>query len=145
MNAPSQKRTFRSLAAATLLVWLFAQIACFLHCHYPGNPIPDAHAAMSVLPEMKCCASKDSSNNTGNTAGANAACLIFKTVTLSGHSPVLTPPDSSFTAFIVLLEGELIPTTPTGLLQLVSIPESSPPPLSLLKPALLSLPPPCCA
>lgn len=143
MHSPGQKRTLRSLAAAILLIWAMAQVACFLHCHYPGNFISDAH---SVSAERKCCSTQQTKSHSQDAAnGGKATCIAFKNVALGGKHAIHTPPDLSFCLWAVAVSVELQKTAPDQSLRLVPITDSSPPLVALLKPPLLNLPPPSLA
>lgn len=141
MNSHPQKRMFRFLAATTLLVWVMAQIACFVHCHYPGSQILSAHSAKSVSAERKCCSSQNSSDSEDSPAGSNASCMAFKNITLTGKSLIHTPPDISLLAEPLVFAFGLHEPTPQQPIPLVSFSGSSPP-LLFCNPTLLSLPPP---
>jgi len=145
MRSLHQKRMLRSLAAATLLVWMLAQVFCFLHCNFGGNQSWTAHYGKGLSAEKACCASQNKQPENSGNQNATAVCLSFKTVAFNENSPLLPAPTFTLMFSADAFQRAELPTVSSGVLRRDSFSEFSAPPISLLKPTVLNLPPPAWA
>lgn len=83
----------RSLAGVTALVWIAAQVLCFVHCNFGGGHGDDLQPSCHGIASPPAHHDDgDSSGSSHNHSSGDVSCVTLKTALVNGSSLALTAP-----------------------------------------------------
>src|SRR6266540_4289306 len=111
-----QNPFFRSVAAATLCVWLAAQVLCAAQCDFGVCQGDEEHPAChGPEPAQSHHDDGDSPAPAHNDSSTTATCLTLKDALVSGSGPVLVPAELHLLYTVPPLALDVTATEPASL------------------------------